>query len=271
MIETLAVTGSNIRRTDIETALPLQIITREDIERSGAIDAAALLSQVSANLIGRTDAIFIGNPQARLSSANLRGLGEGSTLVLLNGRRAANYAANGGTVNLNFIPVAAIVTPSAGEASDVFWAALRRGLRERGWVEGKNIILEFRDADFSRLPSAANEMVALNVDVILAAGSLAALAAKKATDRIPIVFWADDPVGRGIVASLAQLSYADGVPDVSRQVAIYVDKILPGARPADLPVEQPMAFDLAINLKTAKALGITIPRELLVRADRIVE
>jgi iron complex outermembrane receptor protein len=107
-IEKIEVTGSNIMRTDIETALPLQVITREDIEQSGAISAAALMSQVSANLIGRTDAIFIGNPQSGLSSANLRGLGEGSTLVLLNGRRAANYAANGGTVNLNFIPVAAI-------------------------------------------------------------------------------------------------------------------------------------------------------------------
>jgi iron complex outermembrane receptor protein len=98
----------NIKRTDIEAALPVQIITREDIERSGAINAASLLSQVSANLIGRTDVIFVGNPQSGLSSANLRSLGEGSTLVLLNGRRAANYAANGGTVSLNFIPVSAI-------------------------------------------------------------------------------------------------------------------------------------------------------------------
>jgi iron complex outermembrane receptor protein len=102
------VTGSNIPRTDIESALPIQVITREDIERSGAINAAALMSQVSANLIGTTDAIFIGTGRPALSSANLRGLGDGSTLVLLNGRRAANYAAAGAAVNLNFIPVAAI-------------------------------------------------------------------------------------------------------------------------------------------------------------------
>ncbi|HEY7378957.1 MAG TPA: TonB-dependent receptor, partial [Steroidobacteraceae bacterium] len=107
-LDTVHVTGSNIARTDIETALPIQVLTRADIERSGAIDAAALLSQVSANLIGTTDAIFIGNGRPGLTTLNLRGLGEGSTLVLLNGRRAANYATVGSTVNLNFIPVAAI-------------------------------------------------------------------------------------------------------------------------------------------------------------------
>ena len=107
-LDAVYVTGSRIPRTDIETALPIQVITREDIERSGAINAAALMSQVSANLIGTTDAIFIGNGRPGLSTVNLRGLGEGSTLVLLNGRRAANYATTGSTVNLNFIPVAAI-------------------------------------------------------------------------------------------------------------------------------------------------------------------
>ena len=56
-----------------------------------------------------------------------------------------------------------------------------------------------------------------------------------------------------------------------RQVVIFIDKILRGAKPADLPVEQPMQFDLGINLTTAKTLGISIPRELLLRADRIVE
>ena len=107
-LDTVYVTGSNVARTDIETALPIQVLTREDIQRSGAIDAAALLSQVSANLIGTTDAVFIGNGRPGLSTVNLRGLGEASTLVLLNGRRAANYATTGSTVNLNFIPVAAI-------------------------------------------------------------------------------------------------------------------------------------------------------------------
>ena len=107
-LDPVYVTGSNIKRTDIETALPMQIIAREDIERSGVITAAALLNQVSANLAGRTDVLYLFNPQAGLSSANLRGLGDASTLVLLNGRRAANYAASGGAVNLNFIPVAAI-------------------------------------------------------------------------------------------------------------------------------------------------------------------
>lgn len=107
-IEKVEVTGSNVKRPAIETALPIQVVTREDIERSGAVTAVEVLNQVPANLVGRTDAIFVGNPTAGLSSANLRGLGEASTLVLLNGRRAANYAANGAAVNLNFIPVAAI-------------------------------------------------------------------------------------------------------------------------------------------------------------------
>jgi putative tryptophan/tyrosine transport system substrate-binding protein len=87
-----------------------------------------------------------------------------------------------------------------------------------------------------------------------------------ARQRLPAIF-----VSRAFVKMGGLLSYAEAEPDVSRQEAIYVDKILRGARPADLPVEQGAAFDLAINLKTAKALSITIPRELLVRADWIVE
>jgi ABC-type uncharacterized transport system substrate-binding protein len=265
---------------------------------------------------------------------------------------------------------------------------LSQGLQEFGYVEGRNIIIEPRFAALrlDRLPALAAELVRLNVDVLVTSSTPAALAAKQATSRIPIVMSSGgDPVGSGLVASLARpggnvtgvthlagpemqhkvlellkeivpkvsrvgiitnstippevhsleamqthsralgltllptevrspsdfdhafpamlntehrglivefaahhrlptafgrrlfveagglMSYGSDLGSLLRRTAFYVDKILKGAKPADLPVEQPTKFELVINLKTAKALGLTLPPSILARADEVIQ
>jgi putative tryptophan/tyrosine transport system substrate-binding protein len=299
------------------------------------------------------------------------------------------------------MPVVGYLNGSTPEANAVQLAAFRRGLSETGWVEGQNLNIEYRWAEFhyDRLPGLAADLAGHNVDVIAACGGAdEAFAAKDATSAIPIVFMTGaDPVETGLVASLArpggnltgvtnltqllwqkrveliaelvpqtrvigmlvnpnraqvgrvidatqQAANAKGLQleilkagteaeidaafatavqrhigavvvsdplfdSLAKQVAAaaarhavpavyiwrkyvadgglisygaiptvawhlvgsYVGRILNGAKPADLPVQQSTNFELVVNLNTAKALGLTVPPPILARADEVIE
>ena len=287
----------------------------------------------------------------------------------------------------------------AGERRE-WWDAFRQQLRELGYVEGRNVSFETRYAkgNLEALPALANELVQLKVAVIVTSASAAAVAAARATRKIPIVMASGgDQVGRGLASSLARprgnvtgvasfssdlmakrfellrevaprssrlaalwqadnqvtaslreldlaaararvafqsvgfrdaaeltdafstmtreridavvvingplvyaerkriadlalkhklpaiygsaeyaeagglLAYGPSYPDLFRRAAIYADKILKGANPGDLPIEQPTTFELVINANTARALGVAIPPSLLARVNRLIQ
>ena len=298
------------------------------------------------------------------------------------------------------MPRVGIIGSSSAEAGKRNLDAFRDGMRKLGWVEGKNVVFEYRhaDGDPNQLSTLAAELVNLPVNVILSAGTQTTVAAKKATSTIPIVAGAaGDLVRTGLVESLARpggnitgstvispdlsgkrlellkdvirnairiavllysgsmtdraelkqieavaqsqklkvhtaevsnandfqaafasikrentqalilfqssftsahrqtlidlavtnrlptmcesarwsidgcmISYGPDSVDQYRRAAHFVDKILKGTKPADLPVEQPMKFDLTFNLKTARRIGVTIPQSVLYRADPVI-
>lgn len=110
----------------------------------------------------------------------------------------------------------------------------------------------------------ADALVVLDDPVIFVQRArIVALAAK---GRLPAVYGIT-----GFAEAGGLMSYGTNLPDHIRQAATYVDKILKGGKPAEMPVAQPTTFEMVINLKTAKALGLTIPRPILLRADRVIE
>jgi ABC-type uncharacterized transport system substrate-binding protein len=121
------------------------------------------------------------------------------------------------------------------------------------------------DRAFSDMTKARADALTVLTSTILL-GERRRLADLAAKSRLPAVY----PWREGVDAG-GLMSYGPDFADLFRRAATYVDKILKGAKPGDLPVEQPTKFELVINLKTAKALGLTIPQSLLVRADEIIQ
>ena len=131
-------------------------------------------------------------------------------------------------------------------------------------IELQNPSYDFESAFRVALRSKAEELLVLTTPVIFRERSKIAQLALK--NRLPTSFAHREHVDAG-----GLMSYGPNFDDMWRHAAVYVDKILKGAKPADLPVEQATKFELIINLKTAKALGLRIPQTLLLRADQVIE
>jgi putative ABC transport system substrate-binding protein len=155
------------------------------------------------------------------------------------------------------------VTPGALDVKEVFPVAARAlGLTVQSW--------EVRDTNaFEKVFGALNKEPPDGL-YVSGGGQLIRANERRIADfalksRLPSVYGRSQAVDVG-----GLMSYGGAVADSYRRVAYYVDRILKGAKPADLPVEQPTKFELAINLKTAKQIGLTIPQNVLTRADKVI-
>jgi hypothetical protein len=149
------------------------------------------------------------------------------------------------------MPVIGFLDAKSPDDSADMVAAFRRGLNGSTFIEVQNVAIEFRWAQnqYNQLPALAADLVGRRVDVIAATGGPAALA----------------------VAAGGLMSYGGNAADSYRLAGVYTGRILKGEKPADLPVQQATKLELFINIKTAKALGLSVPETLLVLADEVIE
>ena len=154
------------------------------------------------------------------------------------------------------------LTPNAQALKEVELAAAAFGiqLQRFGVRDLQDVEIAFRSAAES---PHADGVVILPSSVLISHVKQVAQFALRS--RIPAIYYAAEFAEAG-----GLLSYAPNFAELSRRAAIYVDKILKGAKPGDLPIEQPTKFELVINLKTAKQIGLIIPPNVLARADRVV-
>jgi ABC-type uncharacterized transport system substrate-binding protein len=152
--------------------------------------------------------------------------------------------------------------------------AHKRALKESD-PAAKNLGLRIQAFDVGDVSAIGDAFSAISREqagaVMLLADSLFTASRVRITElamknRLPSMFWT-----RGSVETGGLLSYGATYADLYRRAALFVDKILKGARPAELPVEQPTKFEFVINLKTAKQIGLTIPPNVLARADKVIK
>jgi len=249
------------------------------------------LPELAAELLREKPDIFVCGPV--LASAAVQKLTRSVPIVQANGAGAVkiglvkSFARPGGNItgleaqNEDLTPkqleLLKTVAPSVSRV-----AVLNTGkylFHDEAWREAKQaaetLKLKLIDvrvgaaADLAKLPATcgkgACDALYVMPDPILNSWS-AQIVAHATQLRLPAVYFAPEFVRDG-----GLMSYAANLEDLWRRAAGYVDKVLKGAKPADLPIERPLKFELVINLKTAKALGLAIPGDLLVRADRVIQ